>query len=68
VTNGEAAHFHEDGPFPISAEDVARLGQNIAVWGMGATVIAAPKGIVKSTLTLLADEPEADASTRSRKS
>ena len=35
VTNGEAAGWHEDGPFPISAEDVAKLGQNVAIWGMG---------------------------------
>jgi HK97 family phage prohead protease len=65
VTNGEAAGFHEDGPFPISAEDVARLGQNIAVWGMGAAVIQAPKGIVKSTLVM--EDPEADAASSSRR-
>jgi hypothetical protein len=65
VTNSEAAGWHEDGPFPISAEDVAKLGQNIAVWGMGAAVIQIPKGIVKSTLTVLAAD-EASA-TRGRK-
>ena len=51
VTNGEAASWHEDGPFPITAEDVSKLGQNVAIWGMGTTAITAPKGIVKSTLT-----------------
>jgi len=51
VTNGEAAAWYEDGPFPISAEDVAKLGQNVAIWGMGTGVTTAPKGIVKSTLT-----------------
>jgi len=51
VTNSEAAGFHEDGPFPISAEDVAKLGQNVAIWGMAATAAYIPKGIVKSTLT-----------------
>lgn len=51
VTNGEAAAWHEDGPFPISAEDVAKLGQNVAIWGMGTTATPVPKGIVKSTLT-----------------
>jgi hypothetical protein len=51
VTNGEAAAWHEDGPFPISAEDVAKLGQNVAIWGMGTGATTAPKGIVKSTLT-----------------
>jgi phage head maturation protease len=51
VTNGEAVAWHEDGPFPISAEDVAKLGQNVAIWGMGTTAVYIPKGIVKSTLT-----------------
>jgi uncharacterized protein len=51
VLNGEAARWHEDGPFPISAEDVAKLGQNVAVWGMGTGATTAPKAIVKSTLT-----------------
>jgi len=66
VTNSEAAGWHEDGPFPISAEDVAKLGQNVAVWGMGATVIQIPKAIVKSTL-VLGDDPEADAASSSRR-
>jgi len=51
VLNGESARWHEDGPFPISAEDVAKLGQNVAVWGMGTGATTVPKGIVKSTLT-----------------
>lgn len=51
VTNDAAASWHEDGPFPISAEDVSKLGQNVAIWGMGTGATTAPKGIVKSTLT-----------------
>jgi hypothetical protein len=51
VLNGDSARWHEDGPFPISAEDVAKLGQNVAIWGMGTGATTAPKGIVKSTLT-----------------
>lgn len=51
VTNAEAAGWHEDGPFPISAEDVSKLGQNVAIWGMGTGATTVPKGIVKSTLT-----------------
>ena len=51
VLNGESARWHEDGPFPISAEDVSKLGQNIAIWGMGTGATTVPKGIVKSTLT-----------------
>jgi HK97 family phage prohead protease len=61
ITNGLAAGFHEDGPFPISAEDIAKLGRDVAIWGMGATAVAYPAGIVKSTLTteLAADETDA---------
>jgi hypothetical protein len=51
VLNSESAAWHEDGPFPISAEDVAKLGQNVAIWGMGTGATTVPKGIVKSTLT-----------------
>lgn len=51
VTNAEAAGWHEDGPFPISALDVTKLGENVAIWGLGATVVEIPKGVVKSTLT-----------------
>lgn len=34
VTNGEAARFSEQGPMVATEEDVAKLGQNVAVWGM----------------------------------
>jgi HK97 family phage prohead protease len=64
ITNPLAATFREDGPFPISAEDIAKLGRDIAIWGMGAIEITYPKGIVKSTLTT---ELAADESSRSRK-
>ena len=51
VLNDLSARWHEDGPFPISAEDVAKLGQNVAIWGMGTGATTVPKAIVKSTLT-----------------
>lgn len=47
VSNREAAKWAEDGPFTVTAEDVAKLGQNIAVWGLGASVIMRPAGIVR---------------------
>lgn len=47
VTNGLAARWHEDGPFVATDEDVAKLGQNVAVWGMGVTAIYVPAGVVK---------------------
>jgi HK97 family phage prohead protease len=63
ITNAIAAGWHEDGPFPISAEDVAKLGRDVAIWGMGTTAVQVPKGIVKSTLVTADD---ADAGTRKR--
>jgi HK97 family phage prohead protease len=47
VSNEQAATWAEDGPFPVSAEDVAKLGQNVALWGMGATAVFLTKGIIK---------------------
>jgi hypothetical protein len=47
VSNNQAAAWHEDGPFQIADDDVARLGQNIAVWGMGAAAIYGPAAIVE---------------------
>lgn len=62
VTNELAASWHEDGPFPISAEDVAKLGQNVAVWSMGATSVEIPAGIIKlGTVAPKSGEAEADA-------
>lgn len=46
VSNGLAAAWHEDGPFQASEEDVAKLGRNVAYWGMGATAVYNPQGIV----------------------
>lgn len=34
VTNGEAARFAESGPRVATAEDVRKLGRDVAVWGM----------------------------------
>jgi hypothetical protein len=47
VSNGEAAAWLEDGPFTVTAEDVEKLGQNVAVWGMGAWATFLPAGLVK---------------------
>ena len=51
-SNPTAGGWHEDGPFIATAEDVAKLGQNRAVWSMGATAAYLPAGIVKNSLTL----------------
>jgi hypothetical protein len=47
VSNGQAGGWFEDGPFTVTAEDVEKLGQNVAVWGMGNFGAFAPAGIVK---------------------
>lgn len=52
VSNRQAGGWYEDGPFTITAEDVEKLGQNVAVWGMGAFGATAPQGIVDITVTL----------------
>lgn len=51
ISNELAASWHEDGPFTAEAEDVFKLGHDVAIWGMGATRIAVPTGIVKPTFS-----------------
>jgi hypothetical protein len=65
VTNGQAATWYEDGPMTVTAVDVAKLGQDTAVWGMAAFAATVPAGIVKlsalqATPTVLEhdDEPK----------
>jgi HK97 family phage prohead protease len=48
VSNRSTASWHEDGPFQIADDDVAKLGRDIAVWGLGATAVYIPAGIIKS--------------------
>jgi hypothetical protein len=52
VSNGQAASWFEDGPLTVAAEDVEKLGQNVAVWGMGAFGAFLPAGIVEIAVTL----------------
>lgn len=47
VSNGLTAEWHEDGPFYATEEDVAKLGRNMAIWGMGSAEVAIPSGIVQ---------------------
>jgi len=70
VTNSMAAAWFEDGPMAVSAQDVAKLGENVAVWGMGAFAALIPAGIVtiSDTIPLTADQDEgADAPKGSRR-
>jgi phage head maturation protease len=49
VSNGQAASWFEEGPMTVAAADVEKLGENVAVWGMGAFGAPIPAGIVKIT-------------------
>jgi hypothetical protein len=51
VSNNVAATWFEDGPMTVTAEDVELLGQNVAVWGMGAFAPLLPAGIIKILAT-----------------
>jgi phage head maturation protease len=47
VTNGRGAKWIEDGPYTATAEDVAKLGQDNAIWGMGAPGVFNPRGVIR---------------------
>lgn len=47
VSNSSAARWHEAGPFYITAMDVAKLGQNVAWWSLGAGARYIPAGIIE---------------------
>lgn len=51
VSNESTASWHEDGPFQIDDDDVAKLGRNVAVWGMGATGVYFPTAIYRLAAT-----------------
>jgi HK97 family phage prohead protease len=51
VSNESTASWHEDGPFQIEDDDVAKLGRNIAIWGMGATGVYFPSAIHRLAAT-----------------
>jgi hypothetical protein len=47
ISNTLAAGWHEAGPFQASADDVAKLGRNVAYWSMGAGARYIPAGIIE---------------------
>lgn len=69
VTNSMAAAWFEDGPMAVSAQDVAKLGENVAVWGMGAFAALIPAGIVvlSDTIPLAAGDEDQGTKTSRRK-
>lgn len=50
VSNSMAAGWYEDGPKWVTAEDVAKLGQNMAVYSFNAAAVFVPAGVVELTL------------------
>lgn len=51
-TNGTAARFAESGPYTATAEDVRKLGRDVAVWGMYEEgEIYFPTGVLVATAT-----------------
>jgi uncharacterized protein len=47
VMNGESARWVEDGPNLATAENVAQLGRDVAVYGYAATAVYVPSGYVR---------------------
>lgn len=46
VSNDMSGTFYDSGAMLATSEDVAKLGQNVAVWGMDAATFEYPAGIV----------------------
>jgi len=49
VSNGVAGSWHEDGPMTLQENNVAQLGVDWAIWGMGAFSTYTPAGVVAIT-------------------
>lgn len=47
VSNRQAASWYEDGPNPIEATDVARLGVNYGFYGIAGTAVVNPAGVIR---------------------
>lgn len=64
VSNRQTAAWLEEGPFQATAQDVAHLGEDRAIWSMGATAVYVPAGIVRinqAAAALTAAEAQAPA-------
>ena len=56
VGNTAAAAWMEDGPFVVAAPVIPKLGEDVAVWGMGAFAAFIPAGIVVLSNVVAADQ------------
>lgn len=66
VTNDQGATWFEDGPFLVTAEDVEKLGTNVAIWGMGAPGVFLPGAVVKITVTVPPPITQSASSSKSK--
>lgn len=58
VSNRTAAKFAEQGPMVAAAEDVRKLGRDVAIWGMYEDAeIYWPAGVLVGTAVLSAEDP-----------
>lgn len=49
VSTAQAAGWHEDGPHNLTADDVKKLGQDVAWYSLAAGAVFLPAGVVKVT-------------------
>ena len=47
ILNGSAARWIEDGPRLVTAENAAKLGRDVAIYGYGVTGVYTPAGVVR---------------------
>jgi hypothetical protein len=63
VSNRLACSWFEDGPFVVAAPEVAKLGEDVAIWSMSTFAAFVPAGIVKlSNVTPLAADRSSSTS------
>lgn len=53
VSTPEAATWREDGPYAVEADDVAVLGRDVGIWGMGTSTITVPGAVVGVSVTVV---------------
>jgi hypothetical protein len=69
VSNRQACAWFEDGPFVVAAPDIPKLGEDVAVWGMGGfgAFIGAGVVLLEPDVTPLAADTEASSRTSTTK-
>jgi hypothetical protein len=67
VSNSLACAWMEDGPFVVAAPVVPKLGEDVAIWGMGAFAAFIPAGIVLLSNTVVAADADQTTTGGARK-